>query len=179
MSTAPLAMRRRSAMRVSLGPRLLALLAAAAISIGAVGAVPGDIDGDGVVGGGDLNRVLLEWGPCGPGSECEADLNGDGVVDGADQSIVLEHWGLTGEGAAGQDDGDAAFDAEGLFSTDEPLEGLDLGVVEDSGPIVEQASGAQGPAGVVHVVPLPAPAAMVAMGVAAGVWWRRRIVSRA
>ena len=36
-----------------------------------------DLDGDGVVGSGDLGILLASWGPC-PG--CAADLDGDGVV---------------------------------------------------------------------------------------------------
>jgi hypothetical protein len=49
---------------------------------------PGDLNGDGVVGGLDLAGVLSRWGFGGP-----ADLNGDGVVGGQDLSIVLARWG--------------------------------------------------------------------------------------
>ena len=52
-------------------------------------AVPGDLDGDGVVDGADLGLLLGSWGPC-PG--CPADLNGDGVVDGADLGLLLGSW---------------------------------------------------------------------------------------
>jgi hypothetical protein len=152
-------------------------IAAAAIATTVLGAVPGDVDGDGVVGGSDLNRVLLAWGPCGVGEECPADLNADGVVDGADQSIVLEHWGSTAGSGDGGDGEEESFDAGGLFSSDESLEGLDLGGLPDAGP-GDEGSGAWMPEGGAHVVPLPAPAVMAAMGITLGLWWRRRIVAR-
>jgi len=54
-----------------------------------VGAIVGDLDGNGIVDGADLGILLAAWGPC-PG--CDADLNGDGVVDGADIGILLQAW---------------------------------------------------------------------------------------
>jgi len=50
---------------------------------------PGDLDGDGVVGGADLARLLAAWGNAG-GPE---DLDGDGVVGGADLTVLLANWG--------------------------------------------------------------------------------------
>ena len=50
--------------------------------------VPGDIDGDGVVGGADLAALFNNWGGAGP-----TDLNHDGVTNGDDLSILLSHWG--------------------------------------------------------------------------------------
>lgn len=50
-----------------------------------------DVDGDGVVGGGDITVALGAWGPAAPGEA--ADLNGDGVVDGADLTAILGNWG--------------------------------------------------------------------------------------
>jgi len=50
---------------------------------------PGDINGDGIVDGFDLARVLGAWGSNSP----DADINGDGVVDGADVALVLANWG--------------------------------------------------------------------------------------
>lgn len=47
-----------------------------------------DINGDGIVDGADLARVLGAWGTSAPG----ADLNGDGTVDGADLALVLAAW---------------------------------------------------------------------------------------
>lgn len=53
-------------------------------------ALPEDVDGDGVVGFGDLVGVLTDWGAC---SGCPADLDGDGVVGFADLVAVLTAWG--------------------------------------------------------------------------------------
>ena len=50
---------------------------------------PGDVNGDGIVDGADLARVLGAWGTNAAG----ADLNGDGTVNGADLAIVLANWG--------------------------------------------------------------------------------------
>lgn len=51
-----------------------------------------DIDFDGIVGGGDLSRLLGAWGACNE-SDCPEDLNDDGSIDGQDLSIVLGVWG--------------------------------------------------------------------------------------
>jgi len=53
---------------------------------------PADLNGDGVVDGGDLGLLLGAWGPC-PG--CPADLNRDGVVNGADLGELLASWGFS------------------------------------------------------------------------------------
>ncbi len=54
---------------------------------------PQDIDGNGVVDGGDLSAILGFWGltvdPPGSG----ADLTGDGRVTGGDLAEVLSYWG--------------------------------------------------------------------------------------
>ena len=50
-------------------------------------AIPGDLNGDGVVNGADLAVLLGQWGTAG-----SADLNGDGVVNGADVAILLGFW---------------------------------------------------------------------------------------
>ena len=52
---------------------------------------PGDLDGDGVVGGADLGQLFVQWGPCGKG--CTADLDGDGVVGGSDLGLLFVGWG--------------------------------------------------------------------------------------
>ena len=52
---------------------------------------PGDLDGDGEVGGADLTQLLAEWG-C-SGEACLPDLNGDGTVGGPDLTIILSAWG--------------------------------------------------------------------------------------
>ena len=48
-----------------------------------------DIDGDGMVGAGDLAFVLGDWG----GPSKTADLNKDGSVDAEDLSLILGSWG--------------------------------------------------------------------------------------
>ena len=50
--------------------------------------IPGDLDGDGDVDGGDLATLLNSWGQGGP-----ADLNGDGTVDAADMAVLLNNFG--------------------------------------------------------------------------------------
>ena len=62
-----------------------------------VGACPGDIDGDGVVGGADLAGLLVAWGACPIDASCLGDLNLDGLVDGADLAILLGQWGACPE----------------------------------------------------------------------------------
>ncbi len=62
-----------------------------------IGACPGDLDGDGSVGGGDLAGLLSQWGVCAVGEPCLGDLNLDGMVDGADLPILLGHWGACPE----------------------------------------------------------------------------------
>jgi hypothetical protein len=47
---------------------------------------PADLNGDGVVDGGDLGLLLAAWGTP------DADLNGDGTTDGADLGILLSEW---------------------------------------------------------------------------------------
>ncbi len=55
--------------------------------------VPGDVDGDGVVGITDLLVVLGAWGPCpAPPAPCPADLNDDGFVNVVDLLLVLGNW---------------------------------------------------------------------------------------
>ncbi|MEE2973209.1 MAG: hypothetical protein VX672_08785, partial [Planctomycetota bacterium] len=48
-----------------------------------------DLDGDGVVGGGDMGLMLAAWGTPGP----LGDLNRDGTVDGVDLGLLLVAWG--------------------------------------------------------------------------------------
>lgn len=51
-----------------------------------------DVNGDGIVNGGDLSILLSSWGAC-TASTCPGDINMDGVVDGADFALVLSAWG--------------------------------------------------------------------------------------
>jgi hypothetical protein len=46
-----------------------------------------DLNGDGVVNGGDLGLMLVGWDTAGPG-----DINGDGIVNGADLGLLLIAW---------------------------------------------------------------------------------------
>lgn len=50
---------------------------------------PGDLDGDGVVSGGDLGLLLGSWSS----ADCMADLDGSGVVGGSDLALMLGNWG--------------------------------------------------------------------------------------
>ena len=49
-----------------------------------------DVDGDGVVGFGDLVSVLSAWGAC---SGCPQDVDGDGMVGFSDITTILAAWG--------------------------------------------------------------------------------------
>ncbi len=55
----------------------------------AASALPGDLDGDGLVGVTDLLALLSSWGNC-PG--CPADLDGDGTVGMTDLLALLGNW---------------------------------------------------------------------------------------
>ncbi len=59
---------------------------------GADGHFPGDLTGEGAVGGADLGILLSAWGECAAPDDCPADLNGDGTVGGADLGILLSNW---------------------------------------------------------------------------------------
>ena len=54
---------------------------------------PADLDGDGLVGPGDLTIVLASWSVGGGCGSCAGDLDGDGVVDAGDLTEVLAAWG--------------------------------------------------------------------------------------
>lgn len=53
--------------------------------------LPEDLDGDGVVGAGDLAVVLSSWGAGGG----PADIDGNGTVDSKDLARILSSWGAT------------------------------------------------------------------------------------
>ena len=58
------------------------------------GGIPGDLNGDGVVGIADLLLLFADWGPCpDPPEACPADLDGDGFVGVGDLLILLANWG--------------------------------------------------------------------------------------
>ncbi len=52
-----------------------------------VTAVPGDLNGDGIIDGADLGMLLSNWGGTGMG-----DVDGSGTVDGADLGVLLSAW---------------------------------------------------------------------------------------
>ena len=52
-------------------------------------AVPGDVNGDGVVNVSDLLMVISAWGSC---TDCPEDLNGDGEVNVSDLLLILSFW---------------------------------------------------------------------------------------
>jgi hypothetical protein len=56
-------------------------------------AIPGDIDGDGMVSTSDLLALLGAWGGCLDCGDCPADLDGDCQVSTADLLILLGNWG--------------------------------------------------------------------------------------
>lgn len=47
-----------------------------------------DLDGNGIVDGGDLGLLLSNWG-----TPCLGELTGDFVTDGADLGVMLANWG--------------------------------------------------------------------------------------
>jgi hypothetical protein len=51
-----------------------------------------DLNGDGVVSGGDLGLLLNAWGPTAPSGA--GDVNHDGLIDGADLALMLNSWGF-------------------------------------------------------------------------------------
>jgi hypothetical protein len=52
-----------------------------------------DLDGDGMIGAGDLALLLGAWGPCAACIGCAADLDGDCAVGAGDLAILLGAWG--------------------------------------------------------------------------------------
>jgi len=50
---------------------------------------PHDLDGDGIVGAGDIAILLNAWGSAGPG-----DFNASGSVDAPDLSVLLANWSV-------------------------------------------------------------------------------------
>lgn len=70
---------------------LTSLIAAASVSLVAEAGCPGELTGDGVVGGADLGVVLGQWGS--DGGTTGADLDGDGTVSGSDLGMLLGAWG--------------------------------------------------------------------------------------
>ena len=59
-----------------------------ALDVHAIGAMPGDVNGDGLVNAADLTALLLAWNATGG----PADINGDGIVDALDVAELLLNW---------------------------------------------------------------------------------------
>src|SRR5690606_17350708 len=57
-----------------------------------IGALAGDLDGDGFVGITDLNLVLSNWNQSVPPANAAADPTGDGFIGIEDLNIVLGNW---------------------------------------------------------------------------------------
>jgi len=55
--------------------------------------VPGDLDGDGVIGISDLLILFANWGMCGNCTNCPADLDDDCAVGTSDLLILFANWG--------------------------------------------------------------------------------------
>ena len=53
---------------------------------------PGDVNGDGWVGGADLTAIITNWGMNGATRD-HGDLSGNGTVDGPDYTEVITYWG--------------------------------------------------------------------------------------
>ena len=58
------------------------------------GVCTADIDGNGLVDGGDLGLLFVAWGECPGDPGCPGDLDENGVVDGADLGLFCLAWGL-------------------------------------------------------------------------------------
>ena len=61
-----------------------------AATVTIAGACTADLNGDGLVNGGDLTTLLAAW------STAAADLNGDGTTDAFDLTVLLAAWGACG-----------------------------------------------------------------------------------
>lgn len=56
--------------------------------------ITGDVNGDGIVDGNDINEILSNFGAEDP--TLDSDVNGDGIVDGNDINVVLGFFGREG-----------------------------------------------------------------------------------
>ena len=54
---------------------------------------PGDVDGDGQVGPGDLGLLIASWGACPGSGGCPADVDGNDVVNAGDLGLLVGAWG--------------------------------------------------------------------------------------
>lgn len=93
-------------MKISTAPTssLTGLMLSLTIILGMAGPAvaetcPADLDGSGVVDGGDLGALLGSWGE----RRVAADLDGSGLVDGADLGLLFAGWGACPCGDDGPD----------------------------------------------------------------------------
>lgn len=59
---------------------------------GTCAGIPGDLDGDRIVGFADLLILLSNWGPCRTCDVCLSDIDGDCSVGFSDLLLLLSHW---------------------------------------------------------------------------------------
>jgi subtilisin family serine protease len=64
-----------------------------AMTAAVVDPCPGELTGDGVVDGLDLQRLLVQWGACPVEGPCVADLDSNGVVNAIDLGLLFAAWG--------------------------------------------------------------------------------------
>jgi len=62
------------------------------------GSLPGDLNGDGLVGSADLDIVRANWGQSVSGP-ADGDADGDGLVGSADLDIIRANWGASAASA--------------------------------------------------------------------------------
>ena len=87
--------------------------------------IPGDLDGDGQVGGSDLDVIRANWGQTvPPWSFADGDPSGDGMVGGADLDIVRANWGETAPAASAIEV--ASVGADVAPGSTEPLVGTNM-----------------------------------------------------
>ena len=75
--------------------RVLTAILSIVVSVEARAQCVGDLNGDGLVNGGDLGTQLSWWGPVVPANPVSvaSDINGDGVTNGGDLGALLANWG--------------------------------------------------------------------------------------
>ncbi len=79
------------------------------------GFVPGDLDGEGLVGDADLAILLRGWGPCpDPPAACPADLDGNGAVGTSDLVLLLSKWDLAANRVYPWAGGDRAWESRSI-----------------------------------------------------------------
>jgi len=81
--------------------------------------IPGDFNGDGIVGIADLLAVLGDWGKRSVENDILADLNGDGIVNIDDLLLVLSNWGNHTDDYEGPDEQPLEEALAALFAIDQ------------------------------------------------------------